>query len=35
MSSIGRIVMPGESQGTMISEMPACGGASVDVRQIR
>ena len=35
MSSIGRIVMPGESRGTMISEMPAWGGPSFDVRQIR
>ena len=35
MSSIGRMVMPGESSGTITSEMPAWGGPSFDVRQIR
>ena len=35
MSVIGRTSMPGVSIGTMISEMPACGGPSVLVRQIR
>ena len=35
MSVIGRTSMPGVLMGTMISLMPACGGPSVDVRQMR
>ncbi|CAB4798151.1 unannotated protein [freshwater metagenome] len=35
MSSILRIVIPGESIGTMTSLIPACGGPSLEVRQMR
>jgi hypothetical protein len=35
MSLIGFTVIPGASMGTMTSLMPACGGPSLEVRQIR
>ena len=35
MSSILRMVMPGVSIGTITSLIPACGGPSLEVRQMR
>jgi hypothetical protein len=35
MSLMGRTSMPGVSMGTMISLIPACGGPSLLVRQMR